>query len=150
MGYQIIRRLHFNYTWLILFIAYIFKNYARRENWKHFALGDTCPIKGPNITHKRPRAPSCLKEHSPSSKGGKRRKALQSHVSSPFERQHLSIRRMKAAAAQQGLGSCVLQQAKGQRRSLPSPHPPSVEQLLQTETTDRAIAHSEDKVLPHP
>lgn len=50
MGYQIICCLHFNYIWLVLFIAYIFKNYARCESWKHLAFGGTCPIKGSNIT----------------------------------------------------------------------------------------------------
>jgi len=57
---------------------------------------------------------------------------------------------MKAAAAQQGLGSCVPQQAKGQRCSLLSPRPTSVGQCLQTKATDKAIAHSQDTVLPHP
>lgn len=57
---------------------------------------------------------------------------------------------MKAAAAQQGLGSCVPQQAKGQQCSLLSPRPTSVGQCLQTKATDKAIAHSQDTVLPHP
>lgn len=46
MGYQIICCLHFNYIWLILFIAYIFKNYAHCENLKAFCFRRYLPYKG--------------------------------------------------------------------------------------------------------
>lgn len=81
MGYQIIRCLHFNYIWLILFIAYIFKNYARHENWKHFALALYLPYKGTQH-HTQETTHTFLSLRAPSFQRGRKKKkgSVEPHI----------------------------------------------------------------------